>query len=120
MKNLKLQQKITKITESTNQQTDDNNMDLETHIWHNSFYNCDKCEYKSKSRKGIKIHMGTIHNNNIEKQEIPDKMGEEDDLVNCETLKCNLCEMDDFSEKKIINPQGKMAHKSGTMVQRHY
>ena len=52
LKNIDLQEKINKMTErkvvhvKDGGVTDDSNMDLQTLIQQNSFYNCDKCEYK--------------------------------------------------------------------------
>ena len=81
--------------------TDDSNMDLKTLIWRNSFYNWNKCEYKSKSRKGLKIHRSKVHDNDIQNQPNPGEMLEENSSNNCETLKCDLCEIEDFSEIRL-------------------
>ena len=37
------------------------NMSLQTLIKENSWFICEKCEYKTKSRKGLKIHIGKFH-----------------------------------------------------------
>ena len=62
------------------------NMSLQTLIKENSWFYCDKCEYKTKSRKGLKKHTIKSHDkvSNIE-----------------ETLKCNICEKEAISIRKL-------------------
>ena len=37
------------------------NISLETLVKNNSWYFCDKCDYKTKHRKGLRIHIGKMH-----------------------------------------------------------
>ena len=41
-------------------------MHLETLIRQNSYHHCKTFKYKSKLGKGIKIHIGKVHNNHVE------------------------------------------------------
>ena len=99
--NLKLQNKINKHSESKEEQIDDKdlddetNMDLETLIRQNSFHYCDNCDYKSKTKKGLKIHRGKMHNNLVDNRA---------KLVgnSAETSKHN-CEQCDYAGKAKLN-----------------
>ena len=76
------------------------NVDLETIIRENSWRLCDKCDYKSKSRNGIKIHKAKMHTKTLETQtdisEVPfnavrEKASSDSKLIFKE-LSCEICE----------------------------
>ena len=97
------------------------NVSLETLIRENSFVCCDKCNFKTKSNKGLKIHQVKMHSV-VEKENCPIVDGfnhvisEEEDENGKTFIHCNICGfeyeiLEDNQWKKAIKTHVKDIHK---------
>ena len=91
------------------------NVDLATIIRENSWHRCEKCDYKSRSKRGIRVHTAKMHTKTTETQtetseyplnncEICDYIGKtKDDLEIHVATAHSKCEKCDYTGKTKVN-----------------